>query len=80
MKPVLLITARGREIEAADTTLAGAADQATSELWLKFWLESEDMAGPLKLRINDGSLVIKANSGTPNLGASQTEYFVTNHW
>lgn len=80
MKPVRLVTAAGRELEPADTTLGGTEDQATRELWLKFWLESDDMVGPLKLRINDGTLVIKANAGAPDLGASKLEYFVTNHW
>jgi len=38
------------------------------------------MNGPLKLRINDGALVIKSDSGPPDLGASKLEYFVTNRW
>ena len=80
MKPVRLVTAAGREIEPADTTLAGAVGQEPRELWFKFWLESEDMQGPLELRINGGSLVVKAGSGMPNLGASRLEYFVTNRW
>jgi hypothetical protein len=80
LKPVLLLTAGGGQLESADTTLGGAVDGGTSEVWLKFWLEGADLEGPLKLRINDGSLVLKATSGTPDLGASNLEYFVTNHW
>lgn len=80
MKPVRLITSHGRELEPADTTLGGTAGQGTTELWFKFWLESADLEGPLKLRINNGTLVIKSNSGMPALGVSDAEYFTTHRW
>jgi hypothetical protein len=80
LKPVRLRTADGRELEPADTTLSGAEGQGTTDLWFKFWLESRDLTGPLVLRINDGTLVLKANPGMPALGSSNLEYFVTNHW
>ncbi len=80
MKPVLLLTAAGRELEPADTTLSGAEVGGTSDLWFKFWLESGDIESPLTLRINDGTLTIKANTGMPALGPSKIEYFITNHW
>jgi hypothetical protein len=80
LKPVRLLTANGREIEPADTTLGGAEGGGTNELWLKFWLESGEIEGPLTLRINDGTLAIKSNSGTPSLGRTDLEYFVTQHW
>jgi len=80
LKPVGLRTATGRELEPADTTLAGDQGGGTTDLWLKFWLESADIEGPLTLRINDGVLVIKANSGMPPLDRSNLGYFVTQHW
>ncbi len=80
MKPVLLLTAAGRELEPADTTLSGAEVGGTSDLWFKFWLESGDIESPLTLRINDGTLAIKTDAGMPNLGSSNEEYFITNHW
>lgn len=80
MKPVRLLTSKGGELEPADTTLGGTEDGGTTDLWFKFWLETPDMEGPLTLRINDGTLSIKGNSGLPALGASDLEYFVTNHW
>ena len=80
MKPVRLVTSQGRELEPADTTLAGADGKGTTELWFKFWLESADLEGPLKLRINDGSLVIKSSSGMPGLGSSGSEFFATHRW
>ncbi len=80
MKPVRLITSGGREIEPADTTLGSTDGQSTSEIWFKFWLEPGEIEGPLTLRINDGSLVIRANSGLPSLGSSNLKYFTTNHW
>jgi hypothetical protein len=79
-KPVRLITAAGRELEPADTTLGGQTDGGTTDLWFKFWLDSADLNGPLKLRINDGSLVIRSGSGIPQLGEKNLEYFTTCRW
>lgn len=80
-KPVRLVTASGREHEPADTTLGGDKGlQTTTDLWFKFWLEPGDFSGPLKLRINDGTLVVRSKSGPPSLGASKREYFPTHRW
>lgn len=79
-KPVLLRTSAGRELNPADILLGGGLDGGATELWLKFWLEPGDMDGPLSLQINDGALVIKADSGVPSMGGSHSRYFVTQHW
>lgn len=79
-KPVRLITAAGRELEPADTTLGGETGSGTTDLWFKFWLEAADLDGPLKLHINEGSLVIRSGPGIPRLGASNAEYFTTSRW
>ncbi len=80
MKPVRLITAAGRELEPADTTLGSETGGVTTDLWFKFWLESADMSGPLELRINDGSLVIRSGSGSPKLDDSNVDYLTTSRW
>jgi hypothetical protein len=80
LKPVRLLAANGREHEPADTTLGSITGQETSELWFKFWLAEEDLNGPLKLRINDGELVIRSGTGLPKLGTAQSRYFTTHHW
>lgn len=80
MKPVRLLTSAGKELEPADTTLGGSPDGGTTDLWFKYWLEKSDLEGPLSLRINDGSLVIKSNPGIPALGSSDAEYFTTHRW
>jgi len=79
-KPVRLVTGSGRELEPADTTLGSDQGGGTTDLWFKFWLEPGDIDGPLTLRINDGKLTIKADSGIPDCGTSNTRYFVTQHW
>ena len=79
-KPVRLVTASSREIEPADTTLGGNAGEKTTDLWFKFWLERGDFDGPLKLRINDGTLNIRDRSGVPRLGSSGAEIFPTSRW
>ena len=80
MKPVRLSTSPGPVLEPAETTMGGDEQRGTTDLWFKFWLESENIAGPLTLRINDGELLIKKNTGMPRLGSSGFEYFVTNRW
>jgi hypothetical protein len=79
-KNVYLETARGVQLEPADTTLVGKDGQPISEIWFKFWLESSQLEGPLILHLNDGKLSIKSNSGIPDLGNSDYRNFVTNHW
>lgn len=81
MKPVaLLLGESGKELEPADTTLAGTVDTGTSEIWLKFWLDADDLDEPLRLRVNDGFLTVKSNAGVPQLGPSKSEFFPTEHW
>ncbi len=80
LQPVRLKTASGREIEPADTTLAGDKNRPTTDLWFKFWLERSDLEGPLTLQINQGTLLIKADSEIPNLGSAESKYFTTQHW
>ena len=79
-KPVRLKTSAGREIEPADTTLGGSQDSGTSYLGFQFWLESADAQGPLRLRINDGELVIRSRSGHPLAAHRDMQYFVTHRW
>jgi hypothetical protein len=79
-KPVRLVTSAGRELEPADTTMGGKTGEGTTDLWFKFWLEAADFDGPIKLRINDGSLAIRSGKGIPALGHSNAEYFTTSHW
>jgi hypothetical protein len=79
-KNVYLETARGVQLDPADTTLVGKDGQPISEIWFKFWLESSQLEGPLILHLNDGKLAIKSNSGIPDLGNSDYRNFVTNHW
>ncbi|MEX1113884.1 MAG: hypothetical protein WEB53_01450 [Akkermansiaceae bacterium] len=75
-KPVLLVTASGIELEPADTTFGGTEKDGTTDIWLKFWLESRQIADALTLRINDGELSVKFNQGVPTGPA----YFVTHRW
>ena len=79
-KPIRLETANGTMHDPADTTVAGTAQQAITEIWLKFWLEPTDLDGPLILHLNDGKLVVKATTGVPALGKSDSHNFTTNRW
>lgn len=80
MKPVRLVSASGREIEPADTTLSGDKTKAIQAIWLKFWLKPEDFDGPLTLKINDGRLSVRSDSGPPKLRSSGSRNFVTENW
>ncbi len=75
-KPVFLEVAGGRKLEPADTTFVGSEGTGTTEIWLKFWLEKNDITGPLTLHLNDGKLSLKAGDGVP----AKSRYYVSNHW
>ncbi|RYD22940.1 MAG: hypothetical protein EOP88_06190 [Verrucomicrobiaceae bacterium] len=79
-KPVTLATASGKILEPADTTFAGEDPLVPSDIWLKFWLESTDATGPLKLRINDGELVVRTGSGVPELNGDSFRNFTSQQW
>jgi hypothetical protein len=79
-KPVFLKTGGGKNLEPADTKFAGQEGLGTTGIWLKFWLEPTDFTGPLLLHLNDGTLVIKAGHGPPELGLSPSKNFNTNQW
>lgn len=79
-KPVRLLTADGREHEPADTTLGGDEKSGTDALGFRFWLNEEDFAGPLKLRLNDGTLLVRKRSGTPGVNNGVPRYFTSSNW
>jgi hypothetical protein len=79
MKPVALVLADGREIDPAETNLEGNQEHPTSGIGLRFWLEEKDLAGPLRLKLNDGTLTVRKNPGPPAPGSS-IRYFNTVNW
>lgn len=79
-KPVLFRTAVGRKLEPADTTFGSIDGQATTDIWLKFWLDATDLTHTLDLQINDGKLAVKASEGVPHLVNFASKNFTTNQW
>ena len=79
-KPVSLETGDGRSFGPADTTLGGRDIHAPDEIWFKFWLEREALAGPLMLRLNDGSLAVKSTAGIPDIKEGGYRNFTTHRW
>ncbi|RYD18214.1 MAG: hypothetical protein EOP88_23410 [Verrucomicrobiaceae bacterium] len=79
-KPVTLSTATGKILEPADTTFAGTDPLVPSDIWFKFWIESADATGPLKLKLNDGELVVRSGSGVPELDGETFRNFTTQQW
>lgn len=79
-QPVVLITSPGRKLEPADTTFGSSEGQDTTDIWLKFWLESTDLTHHLTLHINDGKLLVKASDGIPQLESATSRNFTTNQW
>ena len=77
--PVILNTPSG-EKQPADTTFAGLDPMKPEEIWFKFWLEPADLAGPVTLKINGGTLSVKTLSQVPDLGSSTLRNFTHNHW
>lgn len=79
-KPVRLVTRDGTEHEAADFTFAGSPEEGFTDIWFKFWLEESDLKNPLTLRINDGVLRVKTDSGAPALGSDGKAVFKSTDW
>ena len=79
-KPSRLLTANGKSLEPADTTLASKDGKGTSDIWFKFWLEPNDLVGSLALKIIDGELLVKSSGGLPDLGRSNFRNFTTRRW
>jgi hypothetical protein len=79
-RPVRLVLRDGRELEPADTRMTGDAGRGLTGLWLKFWLEADDLQGPLRLRLNEGTLAVKSRDGAPPLGLSGRKVFTTSRW
>jgi hypothetical protein len=79
-KPVLLLTADGRELEPAETTLGGDEKRGTESLGFRFWLQDGDFTGPVKLRLNEGELIIRKQSGVPGVNNGTPRYFTTSNW
>ena len=79
-KQVSLVNSAGDRIEPADTTLEGDNAQAIRQIWLKFWLDKEQLKGPLDLEINEGRLKVRSGSGLPKLRSDGNRYFVTHAW
>jgi hypothetical protein len=79
-KPARLLLQDGRELEPADTRMTGNPDQGFTAISFKFWLEPGTLNGPLRLRLNDGALNVKATTGEPALGIDGHDYFNSNRW
>jgi len=65
LQPVMLVTADGTRHEPADTTFTGTPEKGFSDIWLKFWLEINDLEGEIDLQMNGGTLRVKTNEGAP---------------
>jgi hypothetical protein len=77
---ILLETVTQARLEAANSTFTGIETQAVTDIWLKFWIEPKDLAGPMTLHINEGQLSIKIRNTLPELGVSGVRTFSTNQW
>ena len=79
-KPVRLILANGRELEPADTTLEGSALHSIEAISFRFWLDSQAAIGPLKLKLNDGTLLIRKKPTVPDLGPKEIKFHQSTNW
>jgi hypothetical protein len=79
-KAVALETGDGRRYSPADITLAGQDIDRPEEIWFKFWLDLDELSGPLTLRLNDGSLAVKSTTGVPEIEDGRFRNFTTHRW
>ncbi len=78
--PVFLETASRPQVEPADTTLAGDVDRPIDEIFLRFWLESGDLDGPIQLHLNEGVLSVRTGNGEPRMSRDGRANFQTRRW
>lgn len=79
-KPLALETVAGRRVDPVDITGAMEEGKTDGGLWLKFILQEEDLKGPLKLVLNDGLLIVKAQEGVPAIPSGASKVYLSNHW
>jgi hypothetical protein len=77
LKPVRLILADGREAEPAD--FFQVEEQGYPEIGYRFYLEEKDLSGPLRLKLNDGTLTVRKKSD-PAPATNSIRYFNTANW
>jgi len=80
MKPVRLLAGDGHELEPADTTFQGDAQAGFTEIWYKFWVSDAEVARPLRLKINDGTLTVKTSEGMPAIHDGMMRTFSNPRW
>lgn len=76
----LLILPDGRELEPAETKLAGGTEQPNSSIHLRFWIEQKDLTGPVHLKLDTGTLTVRRKSGPPPATRGPIRYFKTANW
>lgn len=79
-QPVRLVTADGVKHEPADSTFAGTPEKGFTEIWFKFWLETEALKGEINLEMNGGALKIKSSKPLPVLGSGNETVFKSSNW
>lgn len=79
-KPVRLILSDGRELEPAETTLEGSVARRIEAISFRFWLDSKDAIGPLKLQMNDGALLVRKEPTEPDLEPRDFRFHQTTNW
>jgi hypothetical protein len=80
LNPARLLTSNGKEHEPADTDLSGNASRKMDTLVFSFWLTPEDLAGPINLKLNEGSLTIRTGNTAPSLPDGGFRVFNSSSW
>lgn len=80
LDPARLLTAKGTEHEPADTSLSGDSARKMDTLVFSFWLTEEDLQGPLSLKLNKGSLVIRSGSKGVTMADGGFRVFNSSNW
>jgi hypothetical protein len=75
---VFLSSSRGWRKTNGDFTMGGKQGEGAAELSLRFWLDPGDLDGTLKLHLNGGELVVKANPEAPDLSGHKV--FLSSRW
>lgn len=79
-QPILLKNPAGRTYAPADTTLSSQDGESTTDILVRFWLESGDLDTPLSLQINGGTLRVKSTAGAPKTGTDGKAVYISHSW
>lgn len=78
--PIFLIGTRDIQIDVAETIIHRRPDQSINTIKFKFWLDRDELSGPLSLQFGADNLEVRTRSLIPRLENNSSKTFRTSAW